>query len=251
MAARARPADDRPALVLLHGFAMDSRMWRRQIEAFGKDYRLLLVDLPGFGPQAREVGEAELAKEVLRAMDTAKVGRAHIIGAAFGAAVAIDFALQFPDRVASLVLASPMLLGRKLDIESWTRCVALANDGDRATAAEMWLEDPLFESLRHSEELFDEVRQIVLDYPGHHWTGKVTPIWSDPDPMGRLSSIKSPTLIVSGGRDLASLSAMAEAYVKAMPLARREVVETAGHHVNLEASQAFNTALKAHLAQNK
>jgi len=79
----------------------------------------------------------------------------------------------------------------------------------------------------------------------------VTPIWSDPDPMGRLSSIKSPTLIVSGGRDLASLSAMAEAYVKAMPLARREVVETAGHHVNLEASQAFNTALKAHLAQNK
>jgi pimeloyl-ACP methyl ester carboxylesterase len=226
-------------------------MWRRQIEAFGKDYRLLLVDLPGFGPQAREVGEVDYAKEVLRAMDAARVGRGHIIGSAFGASVAIDFALQHPDRVASLVLASPMLLGRKLDIESWQRCVGLANDGDRATAAEMWLEDPLFESLRHSEELFDEVRQIVLDYPGHHWTGKVTALWSEADPMARLSSIKAPTLIVSGGRDLPTLTTMAEAYVKGMPLARREVIETAGHHVNLEASQAFNTALKAHLAQNK
>ncbi|MFO0738618.1 MAG: alpha/beta fold hydrolase [Labilithrix sp.] len=251
MTARARAADDRPALVFLHGFAMDSRIWRRQVEAFGKDYRLLLVDLPGFGPQAREVGEIEIAKEVKRAMDAAHLGTAHVIASAFGAAVAIDLALQFPDRIASLVLASPMLLGRKLGIESWQRCVGLANDGDRATAAEMWLEDPLFESLRHSEELFDEVRAIVLDYMGHHWTGKVQAQWADPDPMPRLSSIKIPTLIVSGGRDLPAFTGMAEAYVKAMPNARREVIETAGHHVNLEASQAFNTAMKQHLAQNR
>lgn len=251
MTARARAADDRPALVFLHGFAMDSRIWRRQVEAFGKDFRLLLVDLPGFGPQAREVGEIEIAKEVKRAMDAAHLGTAHVIASAFGAAVAIDLALQFPDRIASLVLASPMLLGRKLGIESWQRCVGLANDGDRATAAEMWLEDPLFESLRHSEELFDEVRAIVLDYMGHHWTGKVQAQWADPDPMPRLSSIKIPTLIVSGGRDLPAFTGMAEAYVKAMPNARREVIETAGHHVNLEASQAFNTAMKQHLAQNR
>ena len=251
MTARARAADDRPALVFLHAFALDSRMWRRQVEAFGKDYRLALVDLPGFGPQAREVGEADLAKEVRRAMDTAHLGKAHIVASAFGAAVAIDFALQYPDRVASLVLASPMLLGRKLGIESWQRCVGLANDGDRATAAEMWLEDPLFESLRHSEELFDEVRTMVLDYMGHHWTGKVSLQWGEADPMARLSSINAPTLIVSGGRDLPAYAAMGEAYAKSIPNARREVVETAGHHVNLEASQAFNTAVKQHLAANR
>lgn len=251
MTARARAADERPVLVFLHGFALDSRIWRRQIEAFHKDYRLLLVDLPGFGPQAREVGEVDVAKEVARAMDVAHVGKAHIIASALGAAVAIDFALQHPDRVASLVLASPMLLGRKLAIESWQRCVSLANDGDRATAAEMWLEDPLFESLRHSEELFDEVRQIVLDYMGHHWTGRVSLQWGEPDPMNRLKDVKAPALIISGGRDVPSFTQMAEAYVKALPNARREVVETAGHHVNLEASQAFNTAVRAFLQQNK
>lgn len=251
MTARARAADDRPALVFLHGFALDSRIWRRQVEAFGKDYRLILVDLPGFGPQAREVGEVEIAKEVLRAMDVAHVGKAHLVSSAFGAAVAIDVALQHADRVASMVLASPMLLGRKLGIESWQRCVSLANDGDRATASEMWLEDPLFESLRHSEELFDEVRQIVLDYMGHHWTGKVTLQWSEPDPLNRLKNVNVPALVVSGGRDIPSFTSMAEAYVKSLPNARREVVETAGHHVNLEASQAFNTAVRTFLQQNK
>jgi pimeloyl-ACP methyl ester carboxylesterase len=253
MTARGRAAGDteRPALVFLHGFAMDSRMWKRQVEAFAKDYRVVLVDLPGFGPQAREVGEVEVAKEVQRAMDVAHVESAHFIASAFGAAVAVDFALQYGDRVSSMVLASPMLLGRKLAIESWQRCVGLANDGDRATAAEMWLEDPLFESLRHSEELFDEVRGIVLDYMGYHWTGKVQAQWGDPDPVNHLSSIKAPTLVISGGRDLPAFTAMAEAYVKALPNARREVIETAGHHVNLEASQAFNTAVKQHLAQNR
>ena len=251
MAARVRAADDRPALVFLHGFALDSRIWRRQVEAFGKEHRLLLVDLPGFGPQARDVGEVEYAGEVARAMNAGHVGKAHVVASAFGAAVAIDFALQHPDRVASLVLASPMLLGRKLGLESWQRCVGLANDGDRATAAEMWLEDPLFESLRHSEELFDEVRQIVLDYMGGHWTGKVTATWNEPDPLLKLAEVRAPSLIVSGARDLPIFHQMAEAYARALPNARREVLESAGHHVNLEASQAFNSAVRTHLSANK
>src|SRR5262245_31421583 len=169
-------ADDRPALVMLHGFALDARMWRRQVDAFSADYRILTLDLPGFGPQAREVGEVEPAAEIERAMSAAKLSRAHLMASSYGAAVAVDYAFQYPERVASLVLAGPMLLGRRMGIDAWQRCVSLANDGDRATAAEVWLDDALFESLRHEEDLFEEVRQIVLDYGGHHWTGKVTSV---------------------------------------------------------------------------
>ncbi|MDF2692629.1 MAG: hydrolase, alpha/beta fold family, partial [Labilithrix sp.] len=133
---------------MLHGFALDARMWRRQVEAFRRDHKILLLDLPGFGPQAREVGEVEPAKELARAMNAGKLGRAHLVASSYGAAVAVDFALQHPERVASLVLAAPMLLGRRMGIDSWQRCVSLANEGDRATAAEVWLDDPMFETLR-------------------------------------------------------------------------------------------------------
>ena len=246
--AAARLGPDSPALVMVHGFALDSRMWRRQVEVFGRDHRILLVDLPGFGPQAREVGEVEPATEIGRAMDVAKLERAHIVACSYGAAVAIDYALGHPERVASLVLAGPVLLGRRMGVEAWNRCVALAQDGDKATAAEVWLDDPLFETLRRSEELFEEVRQIVLDYGGAHWTGKVSAVWSEPDPLSRLKELTTPTLVVSGEADLPSFMLMAEAYAKALPNARREIVQGVGHHVTLEAAGAFNDLMRAFIA---
>lgn len=243
-----RAGEDKPALVMLHGFALDARMWRPQVEAFGGDHRILLLDLPGFGPQARELGEIDPAMEVGRAMDVAKLPRAHLIAASYGAAVAIDYTLRNPQRVASLVLVAPMLLGRRMELESWQRCVALALEGDRTTAAEVWLDDPLFETLRQEEDLFDEIRQIVLDYGGGHWTGKVAPVWSEPDPGPRLADLLMPSLVISGEQDLPSFMLMAEAYAKALPNARREIIRSAGHHVSLEAPELFNELVRSFLA---
>lgn len=241
-------ADPKPALVLLHGFALDSRVWRRQVEALAEDYRILLVDLPGFGPQARPVGEVQPGAEIARAMDNAGLVRAHLIGASYGAAAAVDFALQSPKRVESLTLVGPMMLGRRIGIESWGRCVALANDGDRVTATELFLDDPLFEALRQDEELFEEVRQIVLDYGCGHWSGAVSSRWSDPDPAPRLRGLDIPALVVSGEADIPSFMLMAEAYAKALPRARREIVQGVGHLVNVEAADVFNDLVRAFLA---
>ena len=232
-----------PAVVMLHGFALDSRMWKRQVDAFSNDYRVLTLDLPGFGPQARELGEVDPAADVLRALDVARIDRAHLVANSFGAAVAADFALQHPGRVRSLTLTGPLLLGRRTGIEAWSRCVALASEGDRATAAEIWLDDPLFEGIRQNEELFEELRQIVLDYSGGHWTGRIGSRWSDPDPLPRLRSLDVPALVISGELDIPSFTTMAEAYARTLPRARREVIIGAGHLCNLERPEVFNALL--------
>jgi pimeloyl-ACP methyl ester carboxylesterase len=159
----------------------------------------------------------------------------------------VDYALQYPDRVASLVLAGPIMLGRRMAVDAWSKCILLANDGDKTTAAEVWLDDPLFESMRHEEILFEEVRQIVLDYGGAHWTGKVTSIWGDPDPMLRLKELDIPALVVSGEADLPTFITMAEAYAKALPKARREIIKGVGHHVTMEAANAFNELVQGFL----
>lgn len=242
-----KPQSSQPALVLLHGFALDSRMWRRQVEAFASDYRILTVDLPGFGPQARELGEVDPAAGVLHAMDVAKLDRAHLVASSFGAAVAADLALQHPDRVRSLTLSGPLLLGRRTGIDAWARCVALAAEGDRATAAEIWLDDPMFEGLRHDEELFEELRQIVLDYGGGHWTGRVSSRWSDPDPVPSLRKLDIPALIISGEMDIPSFMMMAEAYARTLPRARREIVHGAGHLANVEQPDVWNELLREFL----
>jgi 3-oxoadipate enol-lactonase len=246
MTAGPRPNRDAnaPALVFLHGFALDSRMWRRQVAALDDEYRVLTLDLPGFGPQAREVGEVSPADEVARAMDVTGLVRSHLIANAYGAAVAIDFALQHPKRVQSLSLIGPMLLGRRTGIEAWQRCVSLANEGDRATAVEVWLDDPLFEGVRNDEETFEEIRQIVLDYGGGHWTGKVASKWYDADPTPKLKSLQVPSLVVSGEGDIPSFMLMAEAYAKSLPKVRREIIQGAGHFVMIERPEELNTILR-------
>ncbi len=238
------PNDSAPALVLLHGFALDARMWRRQVEAFADSYRVMTVDLPGFGPQARDVGEIEPAAELARAMDASGLVGAHLVANSYGAAVAIDFALQNPRRVHSLTLTGPLLLGRRTGFETWSRCVALANEGDRATACELWLEDPLFEGVRQDEELYEEVRQIVLDYGAGHWTGRITSHWQHADPVPHLAALDVPTMIVSGEMDIPSFVLMAEAYAKALPRVRREIIQGAGHFANLEQPELFNEVLR-------
>lgn len=236
-----------PAIVMLHGFALDSRMWKRQVDAFAADFRVLTLDLPGFGPQARELGEVDPAADVLRALEVAKIDRAHLVANSFGAAVAVDFALQHPNRVRSMTLTGPLLLGRRTGIEAWSRCVALAGEGDRATAAEIWLDDPLFEGLRQDEELFEELRQIVLDYGGGHWTGRISSRWSDPDPVPSLRKLDVPALVISGEMDIPSFMMMAEAYARTLPKARREIIQGAGHLANIERPEEWNALLRGFL----
>jgi pimeloyl-ACP methyl ester carboxylesterase len=184
---------------------------------------------------------------VAHALDVAKVDRAHLVASSFGAAVAVDFALQHRDRVRSLTLSGPLLLGRRTGIDAWARCVALAAEGDRATAAEVWLDDALFEGVRKDEELFEELRQIVLDYDGGHWTGRVSSRWSDPDPLPSLRALDVPALVVSGEMDIPSFMVMAEAYARTLPNVRREILRGAGHLANIERADEWNALLGSFL----
>lgn len=239
-----RPEVNRPALLFVHGFSLDHRMWRRQVEALHPEYRVITVDLPGFGPQARDCGLVSPAEQVERALDRAGVMTAHLIGHSIGAAVAVDFAFLHPRRVASLTLAGPLMLGRRTGIEAWGRCVSLANEGDVHTALDVWLDDPLYDGLRRHDDLFEEVRNIVLDYGAAHWLGRVTNRWSDPDPFPRLEELHHPTLVVAGSLEIPSFKTMADAYAKGLPSARREELEDVGHLVNIEAAEAFNDHLR-------
>ena len=252
MTSEAKPSDteraQQPALVFLHGFALDSRMWRRQVEAFAPDYRVLTLDLPGFGPQARELGEVDAgggrAARARRREDRSRSFRRELVRRRGRDRLRPPA----PGRVRSLTLTGPLLLGRRTGIEAWARCVALATEGDKATAAEIWLDDPLFEGLRNDEELFEELRQIVLDYGGHHWTGRVSAKWSDPDPVPNLRKLDVPALVISGEMDIPSFMMMAEAYARTLPRARREIVQAAGHLANIERPDEWNALLRDFLA---
>lgn len=96
-------------VVLLHGFGGSTYSWRQVIPGLAESFRVVAIDLNGFGyterPQAREAytreGQAAL---VLGVLDALGIERAHFAGHSYGGAITLWIAFRHPERVRSLVL---------------------------------------------------------------------------------------------------------------------------------------------------
>ena len=95
-------------VVLVHGFGGDKDNWTLYAPYLTPHHRVICPDLPGFGENDRSVGrdygmqaQAERLREFLDALG---IDRCHLAGNSMGGFVALQFALDFPQRVASLAL---------------------------------------------------------------------------------------------------------------------------------------------------
>lgn len=98
-----------PAIVFVHGFPLDHRIWLPLVEPLEEHSRLILPDLRGFGRSSK--GEARLsidlmAEDVARLMDRLQLDTAVLVGHSMGGYVCLSFAHQFPQRLAGLGLIS-------------------------------------------------------------------------------------------------------------------------------------------------
>lgn len=80
------------ALVLLHGHPFDRSMWQPQLEALNADYRVLALDLPGYGaspPRSDPMTMRAFADAVIDVLDTLSIDQAVIVGLSMGGLVAV------------------------------------------------------------------------------------------------------------------------------------------------------------------
>jgi len=232
------------AVTFLHGFALDGRMWEPQTTALADSYRTLAIDLPGFGRSRYIEGHTPMTGEILSVLDARGVDRTHLVGLSLGGAVAADFALMHVDRVRTLVLADPVLLGDPAPIPTSEELVELAKGGRRDAAIAHWLSDPLFDSARARPAVWMRIRDLVAGYDGAHWTGAAKLRWATPKPRERLRTLHVPTLVLVGEHDTPGFHAIAAEYATTIPGARTLTIPRAGHVSNMEEPEAFTRALR-------
>ena len=103
--------------VLLHGFGGDLNNWLFNQGALAAERTVYALDLPGHGGSSKQIGSGDLEefRGVLAGfLDTAGAEKAHLVGHSMGGAIALDFALNNPGRVASLVLIASAGLGSEI-----------------------------------------------------------------------------------------------------------------------------------------
>ena len=99
-------------LVFLHALGTDSSIWRSQREHFRATHRVVCIDAPGHGqsPSWPELTLRAFSAAVWRVADDLEIARLTFVGTSMGAVVALDAALQQPDRVDLAVLCGARLV---------------------------------------------------------------------------------------------------------------------------------------------
>lgn len=101
--------DDKPVVLLLHGYPTSSHMFRYLIPQLAGDYRVLAPDLPGFGytrapPRGRyDYTFENLYKAVHRFVDALNLQRFALMVFDYGAPVGFRLAAAFPDRISAII----------------------------------------------------------------------------------------------------------------------------------------------------
>jgi pimeloyl-ACP methyl ester carboxylesterase len=103
-----------PALVLMHGYAETSRMWRPIIPALARRFTVIAPDLPGIGDSSIPTNGLDMKSAAARLHDLVRslgVQKAEVVGHDIGLMVAYAYAAQFPSEVSELVLMDAFLPG--------------------------------------------------------------------------------------------------------------------------------------------
>src|SRR5262245_40866166 len=107
-----------PTIVLIHGYAETSRMWRPLIPRLASNFTVVAPDLPGIGGSAIPTDGLDMTHAATRIHGLVRqlgLGKAAVVGHDIGLMVAYAYAAQFPDDVDKLVLMDAFLPG----VEGW------------------------------------------------------------------------------------------------------------------------------------
>lgn len=244
------PAGDgsAPVVVLIHGSNLDRRMWDDEVEWLLEEdlfatHSVLRYDLRGQGGSAspRELySDHSDLLALLGEVEDRRPGEGHavLVGLSSGAQVALDVALEAPERVAGLVLVSPSLAGYVPEemppFFGELREALQAGDLDRAN--EILLASPI---AAVPQEHRARVREMV-EANDRLWTIPYELVRQPEVPaLERLEEIEAPVLILVGEEDLAAVRAQGELLEERLPDARLVVVPGGGHLLNLTSPEAF------------
>ncbi|HYN20319.1 MAG TPA: alpha/beta fold hydrolase [Thermoanaerobaculia bacterium] len=227
-------------VVLLHGFGASTYSWRKVIPALAESFRVVAIDLNGFGYTQRpesfdsytREGQAEL---VLHVMDALGIESAHLVGHSYGGGLTLWIAARHPARVRSLVLVDSSAPTYANDRRSRAAALRPLN----ALFLRTWVLHPgtVRRALLHSfhddslvtpelvREYFDRIR---IEGVTAAYYGLTAPVRSGTEPV-ELTEIKIPALVVWGAEDELIPLAGGRKAADLMPNAELAVMEGVGH----------------------
>jgi pimeloyl-ACP methyl ester carboxylesterase len=250
-------------VVAIHGLGATKASFLPTVAALADRFRVIAVDLPGFGESGKPLGAPYdarfFAAAVAELLDALGLERAHLIGNSLGGRVALEAGLRHPDRVERLALLAPSMAWRRK--RPWApmlrlvppelgavqpasraavervveRVVPGARDGWTAAGVDEFMRAYL--TRRGRAAFYAAARQIYLEEP-----------YGEDGFWPRLRTLSQPALFVWGRQDRLVPIAFARHVTEALPTAEHLELDC-GHVPQLERPAETHAAVAAFLTR--
>jgi pimeloyl-ACP methyl ester carboxylesterase len=267
--AESGPHDGTP-VVLLHGYPQHWYAWRHVMPLLGDEYRVLAVDLRGFGwsdAPARGYTGVELADDIVALLDALDLDRVHLIGHDWGAWLGFMLSLRNPERIERFVsvnMTHPWPTLRAMLPNLWrmwhTALFEYPPLGRFMLRRQPWFIRLLLRFWAHDAAMWDhEAPDIYTDVfrdPAHarageqlHFQYVVHEILGHPRGRFRTARLTVPTLIIAGGRDPVIPTSVLGGGDKHSDDLRVTIVEHGGHLLPEERPEVVARQARAFFAE--
>ena len=221
-------SDGQP-LVLVNGSSLDLRMWDEQIESFSTQFQVIRYDLRGIGKSAIPNGDFSHSEDLFQLLKFLDIKKAYILALSFGAAFAVDFALEHPEMIDALIVASAALSNLRTDyLEGLSALSEIAKEKGVAAAIGELMDNPAFifpenaPAQRKTREILSNNSHIFEnDFP-------LIRFWHPPeiDIDENLFKITAPTLIIVGEKDAPVIHEIADNLKKNITNAKKIIISS-------------------------
>lgn len=240
------------AVVLLHGFPLDHRMYRPQIDALSRSHRVIAPDLTGFGRTTSDQPFTmdSLAKDVHALLERVGALPCVLGGFSMGGYVALSFAKRYPGDLKGLMLIDTRAEGDSAEGKAGRmKMIDLVKSaGPKAVADQMIPKMYTPATLADRPELVAQTRQMMEACPPLTIEHALLAMRDREDHSHNLPSIAAPTLIVVGEHDAITTPAMAQTMAAGVRGATLKIIPNAAHLSPLEQPQIVNAAIASFLA---
>ncbi|MBH1962178.1 MAG: 2-hydroxy-6-oxo-6-phenylhexa-2,4-dienoate hydrolase [Rhodocyclales bacterium] len=249
------------AVVMLHGGGPGASGWSnyyKNIDAFVEEgYRVILMDCPGFNKSAELVPEVQRglvnARAVKGLLDVLGIQKTHLIGNSMGGATALNFSVEFPDRLDKMILMGPGGMGPSIvqpnpqeGIKKMFKLYHMPTYENYVDMLDVFVFDPsgITEELR--QRRWANIQGNLQHLKNFVASSTKVPI-SAWDITSRLGAVKAKTLITWGRDDRFVPIDLGLRLINIIPDAQMHIFSRCGHWAQWEHADEFNRLVLAFL----
>lgn len=235
-------------IVLLHPGLTDLRIWKDQVNEFSKNYKVVCYDQRGYGKSDLPLTNYSANNDLLTLLDSLKIEKSHLVGICMGALHAMEFAIEYPQRINTLAVSGMSFLNWEYSVSVIKKHVefsTIVKDEGADKAIEtiktdlFWRQTIPSDNYKSAKEDFLNLLEENRKAFTANWQFKKQIFTT----MDKISEINKPVLVIRPENEVDYMVEIGDYVVENIEKAEQIQIEGGGHLSNIEKPREFNKAI--------